>query len=47
MPKSIKCKLCGKPTRTHKKANFGRSKKGKSQLKPIIVKAPMVKLVNT
>ena len=36
MPISKKCGLCGKPTKTHYKANFGRGKKGKSALKPMI-----------
>ena len=29
----MKCILCGKHGKTHKKANFGRGRKGKSALK--------------
>lgn len=38
MPKSSKCGLCGKPSRTHRKANFGKNKSGKSGLKIIRIK---------
>jgi hypothetical protein len=33
MPKSTKCGLCGKPAKTHRKANFGKGKSGRSALK--------------
>ena len=36
MPISKKCSLCGKPAKTHRKANFGKSKSGKSGLKPLV-----------
>lgn len=34
------CALCGKHGKTHRKANFGKGRKGKSALKPIYRRKP-------